>query len=200
MEVPADRGRARRPPARHARARRSQRHRGDRGRAAAGARVGGALLVAGRRGRGHRVGARRRRRHRARGRTRSSCSRSAACASATSATSVSRPCGPSSGPRSGRSTCSSFPSAAARRSGQSGRRRSCGTRASARDPHALPDPLIGFLEPPDAFLDALGAPVERLGASELVVEELARGRLDDRRAARSAGHLTGAAGFRADVP
>jgi L-ascorbate metabolism protein UlaG (beta-lactamase superfamily) len=31
---------------------------------------------------------------------------------------------------------------------------------------------ISFLEPPDAFLDALGAPVERLGASELVVEEL----------------------------
>jgi L-ascorbate metabolism protein UlaG (beta-lactamase superfamily) len=31
---------------------------------------------------------------------------------------------------------------------------------------------ISFLEPPDAFLDALGAPVERLGTSELVVEEL----------------------------
>ena len=31
--------------------------------------------------------------------------------------------------------------------------------------------LIGFLDPPDAFLDALGADVERLPANELVVEE-----------------------------
>lgn len=31
--------------------------------------------------------------------------------------------------------------------------------------------LIGFLDPPDAFLDALGADVRRLPGSELVVEE-----------------------------
>ncbi|MDX6568844.1 MAG: hypothetical protein QOH15_1422, partial [Gaiellales bacterium] len=31
---------------------------------------------------------------------------------------------------------------------------------------------INFLEPPDAFLDALGAPVERLETSELVVEQM----------------------------
>jgi L-ascorbate metabolism protein UlaG (beta-lactamase superfamily) len=31
---------------------------------------------------------------------------------------------------------------------------------------------ISFLEPADAFLEALGAPVERLGTSELTVEEL----------------------------
>jgi L-ascorbate metabolism protein UlaG (beta-lactamase superfamily) len=31
---------------------------------------------------------------------------------------------------------------------------------------------ISFLEPPDAFLEALGAPVERLATSELVVEDL----------------------------
>ncbi len=33
-------------------------------------------------------------------------------------------------------------------------------------------PAIDFLDPPDAFLDALGAPVVRLDASEGVVEEL----------------------------
>jgi L-ascorbate metabolism protein UlaG (beta-lactamase superfamily) len=33
-------------------------------------------------------------------------------------------------------------------------------------------PQISFLDPPDAFLDALGAPVERLETSELVVEDL----------------------------
>jgi L-ascorbate metabolism protein UlaG (beta-lactamase superfamily) len=33
-------------------------------------------------------------------------------------------------------------------------------------------PQITFLEPPDAFLEALGAPVERLETSELVVEQL----------------------------
>ena len=31
---------------------------------------------------------------------------------------------------------------------------------------------VNFLEPPDAFLDALGAPVERLGESEFAVEGL----------------------------
>jgi L-ascorbate metabolism protein UlaG (beta-lactamase superfamily) len=31
---------------------------------------------------------------------------------------------------------------------------------------------INFLEPPDAFLEALGAPVERLASSELTVEDL----------------------------
>jgi hypothetical protein len=31
---------------------------------------------------------------------------------------------------------------------------------------------VNFLDPPDAFLDALGASVERLDESELVVEQL----------------------------
>jgi L-ascorbate metabolism protein UlaG (beta-lactamase superfamily) len=44
------------------------------------------------------------------------------------------------------------------------------------DPVVLPmhyrTPAIGFLEPPDAFLDALGAQVERLESSEAEVEPL----------------------------
>jgi hypothetical protein len=31
---------------------------------------------------------------------------------------------------------------------------------------------VSFLEPPDAFLDALGAPVERIEAAEAPVEDL----------------------------
>jgi L-ascorbate metabolism protein UlaG (beta-lactamase superfamily) len=34
--------------------------------------------------------------------------------------------------------------------------------------------LVGFLDPPDAFLEALGSPVERLPGNELVAEELLR--------------------------
>jgi L-ascorbate metabolism protein UlaG (beta-lactamase superfamily) len=33
-------------------------------------------------------------------------------------------------------------------------------------------PLISFLDPPDEFLEALGAPVERIDSSELTVEQL----------------------------
>jgi uncharacterized membrane protein YagU involved in acid resistance len=33
-------------------------------------------------------------------------------------------------------------------------------------------PAVNFLEPPDAFLEALGARVERLGESEFAVEDL----------------------------
>jgi len=39
-------------------------------------------------------------------------------------------------------------------------------------PHHYRTPAIGFLEPPDAFLEALGARVERLEASEADVEGL----------------------------
>ena len=35
-------------------------------------------------------------------------------------------------------------------------------------------PAVNFLEPPDEFLDALGAPVERLETSETDVEDLLR--------------------------
>jgi L-ascorbate metabolism protein UlaG (beta-lactamase superfamily) len=34
--------------------------------------------------------------------------------------------------------------------------------------------LVGFLDPPDAFLEAFGGPVERLPGNELVVEDLLR--------------------------
>ena len=39
-------------------------------------------------------------------------------------------------------------------------------------------PLVNFLEPPDEFLDALGARVERAETSEVVVEELLGSRED----------------------
>ena len=74
------------------------------------------------------------------GRTRSSPSRSAACASRTSATSARPRCAHEQLARSGRSTCCSCPSAAARRSAPS---RRCAiveqVRRARRRPDALPD-------------------------------------------------------------
>ncbi len=68
------------------------------------------------------------------------------------------------------------PAAAGRRRAD-GRRRAGRSRSSARlqprlvVPHHYRTEAVNFLDPPDAFLDALGAHVERLDGPELVVDQ-----------------------------
>ncbi len=107
------------------------------------------------------------------GRTRSSASSSTASRSATSATSASRRCAPSSAPRSVRSTCSSCRSATGRRSAAS--RPPTLVRSLAPRlvlPMHYRTEAVNFLDPPDAFLAALGAEVTRLETSDGDLDEL----------------------------
>ena len=81
---------------------------------------------------------------------------------------------PSSARRSETSTCSSSRSAAARRSRWTMPSRSCASssRALVVAMHYRTPGGLDFLDPPDAFLEAMGARVERLETSETDVEPL----------------------------
>ena len=109
---------------------------------------------------------------RARDVTRSFASSSTACGSATSETSGRTRCAPSSGGRSARST----PVRAGRRRGACRRRGRGRDRADReavpRRPDALPDRGRRLARPAGAFLEALGAPVERIDGSVAEVEPL----------------------------
>ena len=94
-------------------------------------------------------------------------------ASAISAISGRHGCATSNGTRSAMSTCSFCRPAAARRSEARIGRSSCATlQPRLVVPMHYRTDAVNFLDPPDAFLDALGARIERVAASEFEVEPL----------------------------